>query len=262
MIFQSDMHIHTTISNCCKDKEQTPENVVQLLAEKGYKRIGFIDHLWDSKDVQINSYISHNAEKILKFHEFIHSRAWEIEVLVGCEADMKAPESFGITHELKEQLDYVTIATDHFHQKFVQQPSEQTPRALARHMLEFFISAVESKLPDILVHPFFPYGYIDIYDQAIDCISDAEFIDAFSLAAQNNVGIELNFCFLGLKSGSSNFSRSTPIRFLSLAKQAGCKFTLGSDSHSLEAFKVLPKLQELAKELGITDQNIHQLAKL
>ncbi len=264
MIFYSDMHIHTPASVCCSSDTQIPDNIIPLLARKGYKKIGFIDHVWDSKDVPPSDfYVTQDGKKHLELHKFIHSREWEIEVWVGCEADMKAPGVFGITHELKEKLDYVAMATNHFHLKdFVEQPADSTPRALAQHMLKFFISAAESGLPDLLVHPFYPYGNIDIYDDTISCLSDTELIDAFSVAASNNIAIEINKCYLPQLRPERLFSIETPLRILTLAKQAGCKFSLGSDAHSLETFVVLDQLQNLAKTLNITKADIHPIAQI
>ena len=238
MIFFSDMHIHSFASVCCEEEKQTPENIVPLLAGKGYKKIGFTDHVWISKDVEPSHfYKTQNGDRHIELFDFIHSCKWEIEVLVGCEADMIAPGVFGITPEFKEKMDYVGMATDHFHMtNFVQQPEEKTPECLAQHMLKFFISAVKSGIPDILFHPFFPYGYIEIYDKSVATLSDAELLDAFSIAAANNIGIEINKCYLPKPQLDRCFSLETPMRILTLAKQAGCTFVLGSDAHRSESF--------------------------
>lgn len=46
------------------------------------------------------------------------------------------------------------------------------------------------------------------------------------------------------------------IRILSIAKQAGCKFTLGSDAHSPEQQKKLPELAVLTKTVGVTEEDM------
>ena len=264
MIFLSDMHVHSFASVCCQDDKQTPENIIPLLAAHGYKKVGFADHVWISKDIEPSRfYKTQNGERHIEMLNFIHSCKWEIEVLVGCESDMIAPGVFGITPEFKEKMDYVVMATDHFHMTdFVEQPEDKTPEGLAKHMLKFFISAAKSGLPDILVHPLFPYNYVELYDKSIASLSDAEIIDAFSIAAENNIGIEINKCYLPNPQYEYFFSLETPLRILSLAKQAGCLFTLGSDSHSLMSFGVLDKLQAIAESLKLTEENIHPLAKI
>jgi histidinol phosphatase-like PHP family hydrolase len=264
MIIDSDMHIHTVASMCCHDEQQIPKNIIPLLKNKGYKKIGFTDHIWLSKDIESSSFYQHqDGTKQLELYDFIHSRDWDIDVLVGCEADMVAPGVFGITAEFKEKMDYVVMATDHFHMKnFVRQPESETPECLAQHMLNFFIPAAQSGLPDILVHPLFPFSYLELYDKAIDSLSDAEIIDAFSIAAANDIGIEINGCYLSSAKMNHCFSLDTPIRLLSLAKQAGCTFTIGSDAHSLESFEILDKLQHFAQFLGLSKKNIHRLANI
>ncbi|MCF6177167.1 MAG: PHP domain-containing protein [Victivallaceae bacterium] len=262
MIFFSDMHIHTLASACCHDEQQTPENIIQLLKDKGYQKVGFVDHIWLSEIVAPSGfYQTQNGAEHLKLHEFIHSRSWDIAVMVGCEADMTAPGVFGITPEFKARMDYVVMATDHFHMReFVQQPAEATPACLAQHLLKFFISAATSGLPDILVHPLFPFGYLELYDKAIDSLSDAELIDAFAIAAENNIGIEINSCYLAAAKNNHCFSLATPTRLLTLAKQAGCTFTLGSDAHTLQSFAMLDKLQQFVVTLGLNEHDIHWLA--
>jgi len=264
MIFRSDMHIHSFASVCCQDEKQTPENIVPLLAQNGYKKIGFTDHVWISKDVEPSHfYKTQNGERHLELLNFIHSCKWEIEVLVGCETDMVAPGVFGISEEFKEKMDYVVMATDHFHMtNFVEQPEKKTPECLGQHMLKFFISAAKSGIPDILVHPFFPYGYVELYDKSIASLSDAEILDAFGVAASNNIGIEINKCYLPNPQYERFFSLETPLRILTLAKQAGCTFTIGSDAHSLGSFGVLEKLQTLAESLELTEKDIHPIAKV
>ena len=263
MIFFSDLHIHTTASVCSHDEEQIPENIIPLLAGRGFKKIGFTDHIWVSKDVAPSRfYKTQSGAKHLELKKFIASRKWETEVLVGCEADMIAPGIFGMTPEFKARIDYVVMSTNHFHMtRYVEQPVEKTPEALAQHMLKFFVSAAKSGIPDIMAHPFFPFGYIEFYDKAIASLSDTELLDAFSIAAANKIGIEINRCCLPNPKAGRFFSLETPMRVLTLAKKAGCTFTLGSDSHHLANFDVLDKLQSLAESLSLNAENIHPLAK-
>ena len=98
-------------------------------------------------------------------------------------------------------------------------------------------------------------GYMHVFDKTIDYISDAEFLDAFGLAADNEVAIEITTGFLPDFS-RFNFSIETPIRFLSLAKQADCKFTLATDAHSPEAQRLLPELSAITSAIGIKEKDI------
>ncbi len=259
----SDMHIHTDLSRCCRSPEQTMENVIKTWSKGGIKKIGLADHVWDSPEYPASVwYEPMDGSANLQLHDVIHARQWDIEILVGCEADTQAPGVFGITHELKNNLDYVMMSASHFHMKeFMEQPVDTSPRGIAEHMLAFFVSAVSSGLADAIVHPLFPFGYDSTYEAAITSLSDAELTDAFGIAAENNVGIEINPCFLPNPARGRIFSPETPIRVFSLAKAAGCKFTFGSDAHAPEEFHNLQRLQKIADALNLTENDLHDIAK-
>lgn len=261
----SDLHVHTTASRCCHDENQRAENIMATLKSLGMERIGFTDHLWALPGYPPNAfYQGQNGDKNLSLKELIDSRDdWGVDILVGCEADMTAPGIFGITPELREKLDYVILASNHFHIKgFVEPPEAPTPEAVGRHMLKFFLSAATSGLCDILAHPLFPCGYTDVYDRAVASISDAEFFDAFASVAAVGVGMEINPCFYPNPEKKRFFSVETPTRFLLIAKAAGCKFSFGSDAHQLLDFApALERLRYFAEALDLTDDDLHPLAK-
>ena len=125
-------------------------------------------------------------------------------------------------------------------------------------MLKFFLSGVTSGLATSIAHPLLPCGYLDEFDEAVASMSDAELLDAFGAARDHEVAIEIT---LGFLPSGQQFSIETPIRFLAIAKQAGCKFTFGSDAHSPEGQKRLPKLAALTKPAGITDEDVLPLLK-
>lgn len=260
----SDLHIHTSASSCCHDAEQTIGNITEISKNMGLKKIGFTDHVWISDKYGPSSFYSRQSgEENLKLIKNARGRDWGIEVLVGCEADMIAPGKFGITDEFRAKMDYVILASDHFHMRdFVEQPSSSDPKTLGEHMLSFFISAAESGLGDILAHPLFPLGFMDMYDSAMASISDAELFDACARAASKNMGIEINVCYFPDKAKKRFFSIETPIRFISVAKDAGCRFTFGSDAHSLKELKSLERLEYFIDAAGIETKDIHALANV
>lgn len=260
----SDMHVHTDISRCCRSPEQTFDNILKTWSGGGVKKIGFTDHIWNSKTTPGSAwYDSMDGSGNIQLKQKIKEGGWDIEIMVGGEADTKAPGVFGITRELKEKLDYVVISANHFHMKdFVEQPLDKSPRGIAEHMLKFFISAVTSGLPDAIVHPLFPLGYVSSYDAAIASLSDTELTDAFGLARDNNVGIEINPCTLPNPEKNRIFNIDSSLRIFSLAKVAGCKFTFGSDAHAPEEFKNLSRLQFFVEEMNLKEEDLHPLARL
>ncbi len=262
MEIHADMHIHTTLSCCCHDPGQTLENIVSLMKEKGFRKIGICDHLWRNPSIPPNRfYAPQTGDAILALKQSAEKKNFPLRVLIGAEAEMVAPGVFGIDRAFKEQLDFVAMATDHFHiTDFVKQPPDDTPRGVAVHMLEFFTSAAESGLADILVHPLMPLGKeMGQYDRIIESLSDAELFDAFGAAAGNHAAIEINAACLFCGRYAELFSRDTVRRTYELAKKAGCKFTVGSDAHEPGRLFGYGEAAAFCNEVGITEADFSPL---
>ncbi len=254
-----DLHIHTYLSACCSDKENhRPAAILALANELGLKTIGFADHVWVNPDLTPSSwYAAQDASQISKLREDLATIDTDLRVLVGCEAETIAPGKFGITPEFAEQLDFVQLPCSHFHMtNFVAQPRSEKPRDIAEHCLTFFRSAATSGLATVIPHSFLPLGFLDDIEASIDSIADAEFIDAFALAAEGGVAIEITTGYLNPEP-----RRASAIRFLTLAKQAGCRFTFGSDAHDLPRMHRLPELVCFIKALGLTEEDILPLVR-
>lgn len=254
--FTADLHIHTTLSECCTDPEQTPEKLIEFLAnEKHLHKIAFTDHIWDNPDHPGSTwYAPQTSVPILKQKARFAGRSdLPLNVLFGCEADMQTPEIFSITPEIKAQMDLVLLASDHFHMKsFVAQPEDQTPSALAKHMMTFFRAAAVSGLADILVHPLWPYSFEPVYADAVALISENELTESLRMAAENHVAMELNGSVIAKKAIADPANRDAYLRIMSAAKTAGCKFTFGSDSHNRSQFELMAETARFAVEAGIT----------
>ncbi|TFH15104.1 MAG: hypothetical protein E4H02_08560 [Lentisphaerales bacterium] len=258
MKLNHDLHVHTYLSACCGEKRrQTPSAAISLAEQMGVQTIGFADHVWANPDISPSDwYRPQDESQISRLRADLATVSTGIRVLVGCEAETIAPGQFGITLQFAETLDFVLLACSHFHMKdLVAQPESNTPRALAEHMLKFFRSGVSSGLATSIAHPLLPCGRLDEFDAAVDSISDAEFTDAFGLAYDHGVAIEITTGFLPADS-QRPFSIETPVRFLSLAKRAGCKFTLATDAHSPEAQRRLPELARLTDAVGVTAEDM------
>ena len=163
------------------------------------------------------------------------------------------PATGSITPEIKAQMDLVLLASDHFHMKsFVAQPEDQTPSALAKHMMTFFRAAAVSGLADILVHPLWPYSFEPVYADAVALISENELTESLRMAAENHIAMELNGSVIAKKAIADPANRDAYLRIMSAAKTAGCKFTFGSDSHNRSQFELMAETARFAVEAGIT----------
>jgi len=259
-----DTHLHTPLSKCCHDPASTIENIAAVLAGRGYRLIAVTDHVWGHPTVEPNSwYRAHPESGTLEQADYIHAHAAEfpLAVLAGCEADMKAPGIFGITQAMREKLDLVMLSSDHFQLRdFVEQPSEVTPENLAKLMMKFFRSAVRESGADILTHPLYTNSYDEFYDRALDCIGDAELLDALGEAAERKIALELN-AGLFVAAVKGRYRWDSQVRVFTLAKQAGCKFTMGTDAHKMADFDLAPLCGKMADEAGITEADLMDFSR-
>lgn len=254
-----DLHIHTYLSACCNDKaHQTPHNILQRAMDLGLNTIGFADHVWVHPELTPNSwYQSQDARQIENLRLDLGKEDFPLRILVGCEAETVAPGKFGITPDFAESLDFVLLACSHDPECL---PSSRTPRAVADRLMCFFRSAVQSGLADAIPHPFFQPGYLEIYDATIAAISDEEFLDVFGMAARRGVALEITTAFLPPSKGGfplrSEWTLDTPLRMLSLARQAGCHFIFGSDAHELGDMDRLPLLKYFIDKLSLEEEHL------
>jgi len=263
-----DLHVHTYLSACCGDKENhRPAGILAIAEEMGLDTVGFADHVWVNPDIEPTAwYAPQDETQIARLREDLSAVDSPVRVLVGCEAETIAPGHFGITPEFAASLDFVLLACSHFHMAgFVEQPPSHSPRDVGRHMLKFFRSAVESGLATSIAHPFHPLGYFDERDAAVATLSDAELSDAFGLAAERGVALEITAGYLPAPekpetAEKPRMSVETPLRFLALAKQAGCKFTFGTDAHEPDSQLLLPQLKLFVDALELTRDDILPLA--
>lgn len=262
MQIQADLHIHSTLSACCGDPEQLVSNRVPFLAEKGLKKIAFTDHVWNNPAVPPSSwYAPQDGTAILKLADEIRNSDYPIKVLAGCEADMIAPDKIGITREFCEKMDIVLLATDHFHMgSFMEDLPPCEADKMAPYMMKFFRAGATCGLANILVHPLCPLGpFLEILPQIMEKISDSELDESFRMAAENNVALELNGACIAKIESLGHYD--CYLNTMKMAKKAGCKFSFGSDSHSLGGFDLYTDISRFAHALELTEDDLHELMK-
>lgn len=265
MLIDHDLHIHTVLSSCCGDSKQTPENIINLANELGLKKIGFADHTWENPVLEPSEwYANQNGSRIDELARIVRASAIESpSILIGCEAETLSHGKFSISQDFAATLDYVVLATDHFHfTDLVEQPADYSAATFGRHLLEMFRAGAVAPFKNIvLAHPCLPLGFMNLYEAIVDTISDNEFLDTFAVAAEHNVALEITLSFFPDAARNRDFSRSVPVRVLSLAKQAGCKFVFGSDAHSLVRLQRIHELDFFVKELALERADIHSLVR-
>ncbi|MDH7601429.1 MAG: PHP domain-containing protein [Armatimonadota bacterium] len=233
-----DLHIHTWRSACARS-EMRLAAIVETAAERGLKFVGVTDHV----DAYVGPNVLWETEK-----ELTQLRT-SVRVFLGCEADILAVGKHVVSDEMKTRLDYIMVSANHFHDPAVSQPIGNSPVEVAKHFLEMFSYACSLGFVDVIAHPLVVFS--NTFDTAcLDFISDEDIAEAALLARRNGIAMEIS------PRGFDQEQRAFRIRFLSICKQVGLKFAIGTDAHSLDRIGSTWRLEPLLAEVGITDEDI------
>lgn len=258
-LIDHDYHIHSMLSSCSRDAEQTAERILAYAKKRGLKKICITDHYWDSS--------VEGASGWYKPQDFAHisealplPQADGIEFLFGCETDMKQDGTIGIPTSRFDDFAFIIIPTTHMHMKGFTIPHKayQNNAALA----ELWVKRLDTLLSMDL--PFEKIGIAHLACSLINNSSRENYIDTlgriptedmerlFAKAASLGCGIEINQYDMNFSDGEAD----DVLRMFKIAKASGCKFYLGSDAHHPADFTDTEKRFNRAIDmLGLTEDD-------
>lgn len=250
-VVDHDFHIHSQLSECSSHPEQTTANILKYAKDNGLKKICLTDHFWD--EIVGNPspwYAPQNYAHICKALPLPQDD--EVEFLFGCECDFDKDFRIGVSRERLDKFSFIVIPTTHLHMPgFTIEDRKYSMEERAVLWVERFEKLLEKDLPwhkigiAHLACPLLAWSTKEDYIKALRLISSEDMYRLFKRAAELKVGIELNaFDF--------NFADSETddvLRMFRIAKECGCKFYLGSDSHNPNGFNEAPALFERAIDL-------------
>ena len=242
-----DLHIHSFISSCSHDPEQTSERILRYAEENGFSQICLTDHFWDeSVEGASNWYQKQNYAHISAALPLPKSD--RVEFLFGAETEMNKDLVLGISKKRFDDFGFVVIPTTHLHMKLnISEEDGATPEGRAK----VWVSRLDG-----LLNMDLPFGKIGIPHLAATCIAkerenylrvlellpEREMERLFAKAAEKGVGIELNSYDIRAAVGAEEIV----MRPFQIAKHQGCKFYLGSDAHSTTALDEAAEIFESA----------------
>ena len=265
-VIDHDYHIHSYLSSCSRHPEQTKENILKYAKRCAYRSICMTDHFWDSKiDGASNWYMEQNFEHIAKSLPLPEDD--EVKFLFGCECDMRADRTLGLAKETADSFDFIIVPTTHLHMKgfTVSQDGSESSFERAKLWVTRLSALLEMDLP------FSKIGIAHLACTLIDPRSNKDFLktislidtkdmhDLFCVCKDKGVGIELN------ASDMTNAIRYPDeiFRIFRAAKDAGCKFYLGSDSHLPEEFENIPSVFDYAvTSLSLTEEDKFRIGNI
>ena len=250
--YDHDLHIHSKISSCSSDPTQTNESILSYAKKNGLKTICLTDHYWDERvEGPIPWYAAQNTPHIKEALPL--PKADGIRFLFGCETEMRADMTIGISKERFDEFDFVIIPTTHMHMKAFTVPAEYAgkPEGLAELWVKKLEALADMDLPfkkigiaHLCCYLIGSYDEV-LYQKALAAIKDEDLVRVFTKLAEKGAGIELNQGDFFFDHGA----KDDILRIFRTAKKCGCKFYLGSDAHHPENFEKAPGFFEKAIEL-------------
>ena len=238
-VIDNDLHIHSQISACSADPEQTPARMLAYAIENGLKTICITDHFWDeSVEGASGWYKPQNYESISRAKPLPQSQ--QVRFLFGCETELNKDLTLGLSAEKFDLFDFIIVPTTHFHMSgfTISLEEASSPKSRADAWVRRFDAVLDMDLPFHKVGiAHFTCGLIaparDEFLETLNLIPDAEIERLFAKAYELGVGIELNASGMNFADEETD----TILRPYRIAKQCGCKFYLGSDAHHPNRFK-------------------------
>lgn len=233
-----DLHIHSFLSPCAGEegKTQTANNILRYAEENDFQTICITDHFWDESvcGAENTWYACQNFHRISSILPLPQGE--RVRFLFGCEVDMDRNNTIGLAPEHYDRFDFIIIPTNHLHLSGFTCRGDEDVAERAVLWCSRLNCVLEQRLP------FHKVGIAHLTDtgimggrgylQVLESISDEDYIRLFRKAADRGVGIELNFNWLE----TTDEDMEIHLRPYRIAKEEGCRFYLGSDSHALHRF--------------------------
>ncbi len=264
MRINHDIHVHTQLSSCCQDPEQTPANILAKVAALGLRTLGFADHLW-VRDLPgaSNWYRPQNETHVLKIRSQLPADPPAgLRVLIGCESEFTGT-ACGIDAARAAAFDFVLLPCTHFHMvNFVRPESIATASEQAALLLERLDKVLDYDFVTGIAHPFMAVNQGHLHDEMCRWLLQSDqLLRCLDKAAARGISLEINKCYFPQLFGKKmpSYRDESVLPILEKAKRAGCCFHFSSDAHTLTEVGSVLKMQSLADELCLRDEDIHPL---
>ncbi len=243
-----DYHIHSFLSSCAKDPAQDEQFILAKAKELGLSRICITNHYWDSAVPGASKwYLPQNFDHISRSLPLPKDDG--VQFLFGCETEMDKHMTVACPPSRYDDFEFIIIPTTHLHMTGLTiDEADDSIEARARLWGERLDALLDRPLP------FHKVGLAHLttclinwrrrsmeeYFATLDAIDEREAARLFSKAAARGCGIELNLN--DMRNAGEDIDKT--LHLFHVAKDCGCKFYLGSDSHETQEFDGFCELYE------------------
>ena len=250
-----DLHIHSTVSPCCHDENQTPEAILEYAKKNNFRKICLTNHLWDENVKSEAEW--HDGQRFCCVESVLPlPQSENVKFLFGAETDMDYNFVLGISPERYEKFDFVVIPTTHLHLAGNTVKTKlQTPEEAADHWIKRLEALLKMDLPwhkTGIAHLTCGHIFKGSVPDVIKLLPEEKLYEIFTDCSEKGVGIELNMKTLSL----SDEVKSIMLRPYFIAKDCGCKFYLGSDSHKVSALETVKEnFEDIITSLDLKEKD-------
>lgn len=232
-------------------KTQIPADTrgVKVLVGAETEYCGMSDTLGMGREGALN-----NLDFLLIPHSHVHMRKF---VIAPTESVLQARKTLeeifskidGITEERAHKL--ASSLSEPELEPFMTEPKSDYVQHLTDFLLMSFDRLMENELlktysddiPVSVAHPFQPVQSGQYTAEILRRISNDDFERIFAKAAKRGIGLEIN--------PACNYPEM--LHMFEIAKAMGCKFTLGSDTHSTDGMQGIFRTDPTTDALGLTE---------
>lgn len=235
--YDHDLHIHSRISPCGGDPNQTPRRILQYAADNGLKTICITDHYWDGTVPHpYGTGAGQTTEQILSALPLPQTDG--IRFLFGAETEMDLDCTIGVGKEMIERLEFIIVPLNHLHMTGFSCRGDEDAAERAGWIVRRFDALLDADLPHHkvgLAH--FTDGLIYPGGKNTDVLTripESEYRRLFGRAAELGMGIELNMPAAKADLREMTWEEDADeLNVYRIAKEMGCKFYFGSDAHTV-----------------------------
>lgn len=234
-----DYHIHSYLSPCAADPNQTAQRILQYAKDNKLRSICVTDHYWDAAvPCPFSSSYPHLGFDLISQIKPLPQEDG-IEFLFGCEGEQGRECEISVPPQRYDDFDLFLIPTTHLHMRCTAAPEEKDTN---EKRAQLWVKRLDGLLSQDL--PFRKMGIAHLACTLLNTDSRQDYLDVltripseemerlFAKAAAVGCGIELNLDDMSF----SDSEADTVLRMFRIAKNHGCKFYLGSDAHTPDGF--------------------------
>ena len=253
-----DLHIHSFLSKCAKNPDQTPQRILDGAKGAGIHTICLTNHFWDEEVPGASTWYSEqNYPHICKDLPLPTAEGFSFHF--GCETDLNRDLTLGLSKNKYDLFDFIIVPTTHFHMSSNLAPEDKdTVEKRAKAYINRLDALLAMALPFRkvgLAHPACPLICNESREAYLDTLAalpEDALCTLFAKAAKLGMGIELN-------SADMNYApeeEAIVLRLFRIAKNEGCLFYLGSDIHTPNDYsRIKPVWERAIDTLGLTEEH-------